>query len=71
VKLLDGTPNTDGQSIFDYYLKHWKDEAMSKNFGGDWLVPQSDIDFHPSQWTPPPREGHINPEVFDSATTHF
>jgi hypothetical protein len=69
--LLDNNPKADAQFIFNHYLKHWKDDAMGKNFSNDWLVPRSDIDFVPSQWTPPPREGYINPEVFYGASARF
>ena len=28
--LLDANPDADGQFIFNYYLKHWKDDAFGK-----------------------------------------
>jgi hypothetical protein len=30
-----------------------------------------DIGFDPAQWTPPPRNGYINPESFDGTASHF
>jgi hypothetical protein len=72
--LLDNNPHADGQFVFNYYLANWKDDALgdhSKNLSDDWRVPRTNIGFDPAQWTPPPRDGFIDPESFDGATARF
>jgi hypothetical protein len=72
--LLDNNPDADGQFVFNYYLANWKDDALgdhSKNLSDDWRVPRVDIGFDPAQWTPPPRDGYINPDSFDGSTARF